>query len=359
MFQTNKFSALCFFVLISLLCDSGIGQTTVFNTNDSGAGSLRSAIVMGGTVDFDPVLFSTPQTITLATPLPMTSINYAINGPGADLLTIEGTFSNGEIFFISGGVVSLSGLTLSGARNGPPADYSSPTVGIFLRGNLTLDSVLLRDFQSQAVFNQVGDLAVINSTITNNGEDGVFNQVGNLAVINSTITNNGEDGVFNQSGTTTIDNSTIVNNGERGVFHNGTGNVAISSSIVANNSAEEDIFSFGSDLTAEFSLIESTSLFTDGVNGNIVGIDPLLIPFGAADGDATSFLLSPGSPAIDAGANLLGLTLDQNGGTRVRGSQIDIGATEFSPVPEPSSLRVIYGLGLAFLARRKKPRYRD
>lgn len=337
MFQTNKFSALCFFVLISLLCDSGIGQTTVFNTNDSGAGSLRSAIVMGGTVDFDPVLFSTPQTITLATPLPMTSINYAINGPGADLLTIEGTFSNGEIFFISGGVVSLSGLTLSGARNGPPADYSSPTVGIFLRGNLTLDSVLLRDFQSQAVFNQVGDLAVINSTITNNGEDGVFNQ----------------------SGTTTIDNSTIVNNGERGVFHNGTGNVAISSSIVANNSAEEDIFSFGSDLTAEFSLIESTSLFTDGVNGNIVGIDPLLIPFGAADGDATSFLLSPGSPAIDAGANLLGLTLDQNGGTRVRGSQIDIGATEFSPVPEPSSLGVIYGLGLAFLARRKKPRYRD
>ena len=337
MFQTNKFSALCFFVLISLLCDSGIGQTTVFNTNDSGAGSLRSAIVMGGTVDFDPVLFSTPQTITLATPLPMTSINYAINGPGADLLTIEGTFSNGEIFFISGGVVSLSGLTLSGARNGPPADYSSPTVGIFLRGNLTLDSVLLRDFQSQAVFNQVGDLAVINSTITNNGEGGVFNQ----------------------SGTTTIDNSTIVNNGERGVFHNGTGNVAISSSIVANNSAEEDIFSFGSDLTAEFSLIESTSLFTDGVNGNIVGIDPLLIPFGAADGDATSFLLSPGSPAIDAGANLLGLTLDQNGGTRVRGSQIDIGATEFSPVPEPSSLGVIYGLGLAFLARRKKPRYRD
>ena len=337
MFQTNKFSALCFFVLISLLCDSGIGQTTVFNTNDSGAGSLRSAIVMGGTVDFDPVLFSTPQTITLATPLPMTSINYAINGPGADLLTIEGTFSNGEIFFISGGVVSLSGLTLSGARNGPPADYSSPTVGIFLRGNLTLDSVLLRDFQSQAVFNQVGDLAVINSTITNNGEAGVFNQ----------------------SGTTTIDNSTIVNNGERGVSHIGTGNVAISSSIVANNSAEEDIFSFGSDLTAEFSLIESTSLFTDGVNGNIVGIDPLLIPFGAADGDATSFLLSPGSPAIDAGANLLGLTLDQNGGTRVRGSQIDIGATEFSPVPEPSSLGVIYGLGLAFLARRKKPRYRD
>ena len=337
MFQTNKFSALCFFVLISLLCDSGIGQTTVFNTNDSGAGSLRSAIVMGGTVDFDPVLFSTPQTITLATPLPMTSINYAINGPGADLLTIEGTFSNGEIFFISGGVVSLSGLTLSGARNGPPADYSSPTVGIFLRGNLTLDSVLLRDFQSQAVFNQVGDLAVINSTITNNGEDGVFNQ----------------------SGTTTIDNSTIVNNGERGVVNIGTGNVAISSSIVANNSAEEDIFSFGSDLTAEFSLIESTSLFTDGVNGNIVGIDPLLIPFGAADGDATSFLLSPGSPAIDAGANLLGLTLDQNGGTRVRGSQIDIGATEFSPVPEPSSLGVIYGLGLAFLARRKKPRYRD
>ncbi len=150
-----------------------------------------------------------------------------------------------------------------------------------------------------------------------------------------------------------------MNNGERGVFHNGTGNVAISSSIVANNSAEEDIFSFGSDLTAEFSLIESTSLFTDGVNGNIVGIDPLLIPFGAADGDATSFLLSPGSPAIDAGANLLGLTLDQNGGTRVRGSQIDIGATEFSPVPEPSSLGVIYGLGLAFLARRKKPRYRD
>ena len=47
--------------------------------------------------------------------------------------------------------------------------------------------------------------------------------------------------------------------------------------------------------------------------------------------------LAPGSPAIDAGANPLGLDTDQRGGAyrRVYGIAADIGAFEWQPPPDP------------------------
>src|SRR5215510_13143393 len=68
---------------------------TVTNTADSGAGSLRQAILdanaLGGAdiIVFDSGVFSTPQTIVVTSQLPITT-DLAIIGPGANLLAIDG-----------------------------------------------------------------------------------------------------------------------------------------------------------------------------------------------------------------------------------------------------------------------------
>ena len=349
---TRNFPAFVALAFVSLFSTSAFGQSIVTNTNDSGAGSLRTAISTGGNIDFDPVLFSTPQTITLTTPFALSFNDFSINGPGADLLTIDGTFSNEEIFFIQSGVVNIAGVTLSGANNAPVV--TDLTNGIFLRGDLTLDGVAISDFQSEGVFNQGGNLAVLNSTIANNGEQGIFAQGGTSTVNNSTIVGNGEEGI-SSSGASSVNNSTIANNGDVGIFAGPGGNISINSSIVANNNnGNGDLFAFGT-LNPTSSLILDSD-FVNGVSGNIIGVDPLLGPLGNNGGSTQTLLLGAGSPAIDAGSNPLGLALDQTGANRVFGPQVDIGATEFVPasVPEPGSLGLIGAIGLAFIARRNK-----
>jgi hypothetical protein len=66
-----------------------------------------------------------------------------------------------------------------------------------------------------------------------------------------------------------------------------------------------------------------------GVDGNIVGGNPGLGRLQNNGGPTPTMALLPGSPAIDAGANPLGLTTDQRGyGPRVVGAAADIGAYE-------------------------------
>src|SRR5262245_5573245 len=67
---------------------------TVMNTNDSGTGSLRQAILDANAaagpdvINFDPTAFSTPQTIRLLSSLPDITDDLTINGPTAAGLTI-------------------------------------------------------------------------------------------------------------------------------------------------------------------------------------------------------------------------------------------------------------------------------
>src|SRR5246127_4858651 len=63
---------------------------TVTNTNDSGPGSLRQALVDshdGDTINFDPALNG--QTILLTTAELAIAKNVTISGPGANLLAVS------------------------------------------------------------------------------------------------------------------------------------------------------------------------------------------------------------------------------------------------------------------------------
>ena len=92
----------------------------VLNTNDSGAGSLRAAVLQantdggGDTINFSN-LFNTPQTITLTSgQLLLTgTATTTISGPGANLLSVNGNNAS-RVFAVYGGSAALSGLTITG-----------------------------------------------------------------------------------------------------------------------------------------------------------------------------------------------------------------------------------------------------
>ena len=97
---------------------------TVNNTNDNGAGSLRAAVAQansdggGDTIQFDPTVFSTPQTITLTggqLELTGTTAATTITGPAAGV-TVSGNEASRVFQFDPGVVASISGLTITGGN---------------------------------------------------------------------------------------------------------------------------------------------------------------------------------------------------------------------------------------------------
>jgi len=97
-------------------------QFIVTNTDDSGAGSLRQAVLNAnaavGTdeVIFDPTVFSSPQTITLSSgSIPISTGALTVTGPGPDQLTVSGNNAS-RIFVVSGPGATISGLTMTSGR---------------------------------------------------------------------------------------------------------------------------------------------------------------------------------------------------------------------------------------------------
>jgi len=101
---------------------------TVTNTNDTGANSLRQAIIdantspANDTIDFNFASGTSPYTITLAAALPSildasTSGTLTITGLGSSSLTIDANQGNFSIFTIDTGAdLTISGVTVSGAN---------------------------------------------------------------------------------------------------------------------------------------------------------------------------------------------------------------------------------------------------
>src|SRR5262245_1965731 len=105
-------------LLVESLEDRAVPTSyVVTNTSDSGAGSLRQAVTdatasgTDDTVDFS-ALFSTPQTITLNSQLPLIAAaggGLSINGPGASLLTIRAAATGYRTFDSTANSLTISG----------------------------------------------------------------------------------------------------------------------------------------------------------------------------------------------------------------------------------------------------------
>ncbi len=192
---------------------------------------------------------------------------------------------------------------------------------------------------SSAIASGNGDFGIIrNSTFSSNtvlavpGNSGhsltttfgsggaIFVDVGGLisALVNSTVALNsapiGSGGGIYSAGTLTNFVSNIV-----------AYNTALSCDDI------DEVAKFGGQVTYDL-ILNGACLqsFSDGVNHNLVGHDPLLSSLANNGGPTLTHYLRPTSPAIDAGANPDRLAFDQRGPGHPRtvGPATDIGAVE-------------------------------
>src|SRR5829696_1007184 len=297
-------------MVVVLASQAQAATYTVANTNDSGPGSLRQAILdanassgVADTIDFDLSL-SGPQTITLASQLP--------------------TITDGAGLTIDGGSADI---TLSGNN----------VVRVFEVGNsakLTLNNLTVANGRADnaggGILN-LGTLEVNNSTISGNRAgtfSGGIHNVGTLTVNSSTISGNsaGTDngGIGNASaGTLTVNNSTIsgnsANNNGGGIGNGST--ATLNNTIVANNEGGNCA---GLPVTDDGGNLE----WPGNDCGFALSADPLLGPLADNGGPTQTHALQPDSPAIDAAVECPPPATDQRGVSRPQGDACDIGSFE-------------------------------
>ncbi|MGA2139449.1 MAG: choice-of-anchor Q domain-containing protein [Verrucomicrobiia bacterium] len=196
----------------------------VYNTNDSGAGSLRQCIADNAALGGDSaIIFSNvvTGTITLTNGELLITNNVTILGPGANVLAVDGNAA-GSVFHINNGVTTaISGLTITNGSasgswgSGILNDYSTLTVS-----NCTL-SGNSGSYEGGGICNQgaggSATLTVVASTFSGNsaGDGGGICNNGyagsaTVTVITSTFSGNSADyaggGIYNngQSGSATV-----------------------------------------------------------------------------------------------------------------------------------------------------------
>ncbi len=199
---------------------------------------------------------------------------------------------------------------------------------------------------SDAIEVASGSLVVVDSTFAFNEDDGLdaFDAATSIDIINTTIAGN-DDSALYIFGTSdpVLTHVTVVGNGT-GLFPDSV-NVTVNNSIFAANGVNCELGNGTVDFN--FSLVDDTTDncgASDGVDGNIVGDDPQLLPLGDNGGPTPTMLpfnltggVSAVSPVIDVGDDTLSvdetnapLAFDQRGSgfPRVVGAEVDMGAVE-------------------------------
>jgi RHS repeat-associated protein len=305
-----------------------------------------------------------------------------INGPGSDLLTIDG---GGDTQVIklkdnSGLSVALRDLAVAngwwaGTAGGPnihsignaslllerlevyggaaPNSFASGGAVYTANTNLEVRNSYLHDNSAyhgggigvQNTSATYRTLVISGSTIAENTSSvigGGIALVGakiNTSIVNSTISGNESKngaGVWaqNTDSTTSIVNSTIAGNTAEvtggGIRNQSSTNVlTLTNSIVAGNLSLTQWWSQelsgAIDATSSYNLIQhagSSAPLANGVNHNIVGVNAKLTPLGHYGGPTPTHALLADSPAIDAG-DAVAASTDQRGYNRLRDGDVD------------------------------------
>jgi hypothetical protein len=370
-----------------------IGPAATFpvtNTNNSGAGSLRQAILNANAiVDADVIPISVTGTINLASELPQLMHTLEIVGPGADLLTIRRNMGgNYRILSIaSGATVTISDVTIRDGR----AVNGTNGGGIRNAGDLTLRRCEVRsntaigtndtsgnggEVSGGGIYN-LDSLRIDHCTIADNvaqggagdpmignGGDalgGGIRNVGSLFTMSaSTLSgNSGLGGPADTPGSgfggglfvgslsaspiltsCTVTNNTATNGG--GLLSLGTP-FRLRSTLLAGNSATTGPDCDGDLISQDYNFIGDTSdcIITGETANNVTNISPSLGVLQDNGGRTRTHALLGNSLAIDAGDNAilnapLNITTDQRLATRKAGPAVDIGAFERNALPVSS-----------------------
>jgi hypothetical protein len=301
---------------------------TVFNANDSGAGSLRQAIFDASSDD--TINFALPPGVTA---IRLTSGELLINKD----LTIDGpavvqnsALNVMRVFRVAPAsvTVTISRMTVSQGR--APSDEHGG--GILNTGSLTINDSTIDgntiDFNgtgSGGGIANTGTLTIANSTISGNAV--LFNVNGSGA------------GIANiNGGTLTITNSTVSGNGRTdagcggGIFTDASSITLARSTIVALNQGSSGPDICGALTSQGFNLIgNNVDAIITPQSSDLIGtpgapIDPLLGPLQYNGGSTFTRALQSNSPARNEG-DPTALPQDQRG--YYRADVADIGAFEF------------------------------
>jgi len=284
--KTISLTVTAVLLLVGSAINLAAATFTVTNTNDSGAGSLRQAIIDANanaeadTINFDPTFFGKSRTITTTGTLVVDSATddqTTINGPGANLLTISGNDAV-QIFFVWD-KLAISGATLTQGRNnngGAAIDNRGTlnvanmvftsnfgnngggaiiTQGVLTVANSTFDGNSTNGAGGGIAVTGTGSAAVSDSTFRNQTVPlgGGISSDGAISVNNCVFTNNavtsgsatglGGGAIYSNGTTATIANSTFTNNRETGnsggggAVRNRDGTMVISNSTFTNNTS--------------------------------------------------------------------------------------------------------------------------
>jgi hypothetical protein len=367
--------ALALVLASGLVAAAPASATVVTNTADSGAGSLRQAVIdtpPGGAVTFDA---SVTGTITFTTGAVPIAKNLTIDGPGARVLSLSGNNAS-RIFEISGSaVVTINRLTLT---NGQSPNAASEAGGAILANGASLtlqDSAILNSRAGPApggatggaINHSGGSLTIRRSLVAGNKAEGgpggtalgggIEAATGGLTLENSTVTGNSatstqtaEGGGIDNYGNLTILNSTIAFNSvdggtlERagGVFSNWDApptrsfqaNIIASNAVVGGaGAASHDCDSNGAApaIPGSDNVIGTPSgCSITGTNNSLTTPAPGLTPLANNGGPTDTVALTPTSPALDhvAPAACPPPATDQRGFPRPMGTACESGAWE-------------------------------
>lgn len=294
----------------------------------------------------------------------------AIDNASTGTMTISGSgIFNNRALYLGGGIRNLGTMIVSGSNVGYNV-ANADGGGIDNQGRLNVDTSTLSqnttDGDGGGIYSWVGSVTLTGCTLSNNratvGQSdpwgGTVYGGGALYVSNNTtatLTNctlasnaaqygygGGVDVVAN--GRATLLNCTLALNsaGHGGGiagdaaytlgYYNGY-SLSLTNTIVAEDSSYTGSDIYGAVTTADHNLIGSgaeESGIVNGVNGNIVGVIPLLGPLANNGGPTETMALLVGSPAIGQADNAAAPATDQRGVTRedVVGEATDIGAFE-------------------------------
>ncbi len=368
-------------ITAACLCRSQATTLLVYNTNNSGAGSLRQAITDnnagsgGNTIIFSNVVAGT---ITLITGELLITKPVTILGPGANVLAVNGNFPTtpNRVFHIApSNTVAISGLTITNGNavigGGIYNDHGTLTVSAcVLTGNsatsysgggiandgsggsaaLTVSACVLRGNSAGlfggGIYNGggSGSATLTVSSCTLSGNSAGFNGGG--------IDNDGDSGsaaltviASTLSGNSAFNGGGILNNGNNG----GSATLEIGNTVLKAGASGPNIYnSLGTVTSLGYNLSSDNGVVNaNGGTGSLTALgdrtvtEPMLGPLQDNGGPTPTMMPLPGSPAIDQGKNLSGLATDQRGRCRtyddpgilnaIGGDGSDIGAVEINP----------------------------
>jgi hypothetical protein len=326
-------------ICLALLCTTSISvratAITVTNTNDSGPGSLRQALVDAN--DGDTIEFAVTGTIGLTSGELLVDKSIVISGPGAENLAVNGNAKSTVFHVAPGETVTISGLTIiNGYTTGFGGGIHNDHAALALN-NCAITGNSATGIIGGGIYNDAADagpatLVINNSAVTHNSGGGVDNDgeggstatleitdsmlsnnysgsaiyshgfreltrgngTATVQITNSSITGNQRDAIFNNTGvccpvTVSLNNSTVSANGGLAVYNSVLANTIVSNSTISGNS--------GGGIYTDLGLpAGGSSVFNSTMSDNYVEI--WNTGFNGSYVENTIFKVSPGGHSI-------------------------------------------------------------